>query len=219
VECEKALILHQYSLISGKTTIKATKLAVRLEIPFRRVAVLLSAPDWNVLFLNEQSKIYCRCLATAWRSPMGSGAALFRPGDPSSLKAIGSESSTLQELACKKYTLKQPASVSEHGQHTWQRLMVSSGQLYIFDGNAYPRGVGIVLARTLGTVPLDGIPLSFTVVNNNGGHSEELKLEDHSQANVKASDFQIPKDFKLVATPEDVIHSDAVNEGLSEFLH
>jgi hypothetical protein len=216
---EKTLVLNQYSLLNGKTVLKLTRQAIRLEVPFRRVTILLRAPDWDVLFLNDQSKIYCHCPAATWRSPIASGAALFRPGDPSNLKVFRSENSQLKDLACKKYILKLPAEANEKGTHTWQKLIVNSGELYVFDGKKYPPAACTVISRTLGTLPAAGIPLSLTVMNNNGSHSEEVKLEEQSEIPFKACDFQIPKDYKQVKGPSEVVHSDAVNEGLSELMH
>ncbi|MBU6451614.1 MAG: hypothetical protein KGS72_07550 [Cyanobacteria bacterium REEB67] len=216
---EKTLVLRQYSLLNGKTTLKLTRQAVRLEIPFRRVSLILCAPDWDVLFLNDQSKIYCHCPAATWRTPIASGAALFRPGDPCNLKTVGSESAELKGLTCKKYILQLPAAANEKGLHTWQRLTVNSGELYVFEGKKYLPRVCTVISRTLGTLPASGIPLSLTVTNNNGSHSEEVKLEEQNEVPFKASDFQVPKNYQQVTGPNEVVHSDAMNEGLSELLH
>ena len=215
---ENATELKQFSLLNGASRTIACKQGVRLEIPHRHLVILVIPPEWNVLYLNTESKVYCKVAADRWRSPLASATAMFRPGDASNLRVLASAPSAYKGLACTKYLLKLPTAENESGEKAWKRLLVRSGLLYTLDKYHYPANVATIFSRSLGTTKVDGLPLFFSATNNNGSVCEELKLESHAEIAYKAGDFVLPKGYKQVDKPEGVTNSDAMNQGFADFI-
>jgi hypothetical protein len=182
------------------------------------MAILMTPPTWDVQFLNLKTKVYCVAPASTWRSPVASTASMMRPGDSSALRSVGSTMSAYNGLPCRKYILKLPTAENSSGERTWQRLLVKAGILYAIDDSYYPKSVGSVLGKTFGTLKDAGIPLVLTCQSNGNEISEELKLTAFSKVPVKISDLQVPKDFKLVKTANEVTKSEMDDEGLSEMI-
>jgi hypothetical protein len=131
---------------------------------------------------------------------------------------VSSEVSSLQGITCRKHTLKVPPGVNSVGEKSWQKLLIKEGELYCVTDPSYPKDVTAALARTVGSIPVEGVPLSFTCVSNRGSTEKELKLIGQDKTKLQATDLQIPKDYKQVATPREVLASDANNEGFADFI-
>jgi len=215
---DQALLLKQWSFLNGMTELKLAKKGVRMDIPGRRLAMLIAPPNWNVQFLNLQTKVFCECKTVDWRPQMASATVFFRPGDPSGLVPASSAETTLQGIKCRRYLLKLPAVQDSGGSHTWEQLLVKSAELYALDEPAYPKMVKIVLARNFGTHKDAGIPLVLTCTNNRNEVSKELRLNGHEWIPFKASDYVAPRDFKRVKTATEVTNTAGANEGFSEFI-
>jgi len=215
---ESALVLKQWSYLNGATELTLSKKGVRFDVPGRHLALIMAPPVWNVQFLNLQRKVYYECTPAAWRPQMSSAAVFLRPGDPGALVPASSTETELDGLKCRRYLLKLPASQNSSGAHTWEKLLVKTGELYAIDDPAYPKVVKTILAKNFGTYREAGIPLVLTCTNNGNSISKELRLNGHSTTPFKAADYVVPKDFKRVKTGPEVTSVQSDNEGFSDFI-
>jgi hypothetical protein len=213
-----ALLLKLWSRLVGATDLLVYKQGIKLSIPSRQLTILMLPPAWNVQFLNLRTKVYCQCPADKWTAPMTRAASFFRPGDPSSLKSSGAEGAIYEGLPCRKHILKLPAGTNSEGKKAWELLLIKQGVQYTIADHYYPKAVTAALARTLGVIQLDGIPLALTCVSNRGKVEVELKLTGHSYVPFKNTDLQVPRDYKLVGTATEVTGTATDNAGFAEFI-
>ncbi len=213
-----ALHIKQTSQLTGNIEMLLSKNGLRLTMPDRQLAIVMTAPKWEVCFLNIKRKIYSQSPAAKWTFPAITVASYVRPGDPSGLKSIRSETATLQGLSCRKHTMKVPPGTNSDGEHSWQKLLIKEGELYCLADPSYPRHVAAAVARTVGSIPVDGIPLQFICVSNRNQKEEELVLHSQNRTILKAPDLQIPAGYKKVPTPMEVLNSTDNSEGFADFI-
>lgn len=215
----KGLLLKQWSCLFGSTEVTVSKLGMRMRIPERKVVILMAPPNWNVIYFNQQRPVFYECQASEWRSPITNAAALFRTSDASELKPINSVFCLFHELDCRKVDLETPKGEKSDTKHTWQQLLVDSGELYVLREHLLPKSVEIVLAKTYGTTIGQGVPLSLKVRNNRHQENLELKLRSHNTVIVKSSDFVVPNGYKRVESVFAVTESKQMNADFAELIH
>jgi hypothetical protein len=215
---EQALFLKQKSLMLGRTELLYCKDGIKLDLYEKSQILLMRPPLWRVQLCHTRNKLYWEGEAKDFKSNFNSTCAMFRPGDASSLKPGAATSSELKGLSCIKYQLNGQNLAKNTIQHTWQRLLVKSGDLFALPAKEVPAAATKVLSLCFGAPVTPGIPISMKVLNNGGTATQEFEVLVAQKKAATPADFKVPSSFKRVSKPEQITNNKAIGEDFAEIF-
>lgn len=213
-----ATLIKQKSLMMGHTEMLYSKEGVRLEMPDQKKLLLMRPPLWQVQWCNTANKLYWEGEAIVFKNDFITSTSMFRPGDPSCTKPTTSTETKLNGLACKRFQLVGQNFGSGRAPHSWQRLSVRDGGLWMQPAPYLPANNCRVLCKLFGAPVLPGVPLSMVVYNNNNTESKEFKILEVSTKTPSRADFTLPPGYKKVAKQGDVNNFAASNDNFAEIF-
>ena len=215
---EQALFLKQKSLVLGRTELLYGKQGIKLDLYEKSQILLMRPPLWRVQLCHTGNKLYWEGEAKDFKSNFNSTCAMFRPGDASSLKPGTVSKSEIKGLPCIKYQLNGQNLAKNTIQHTWQRLLVKSGDLFALPAKEVPAAATKVLSLCFGAPIMPGIPLSMKVFNNGGTECQEFDLLAAQKKSATIADFKVPSSYKRVSKPEQITNTKAIGEDFAEIF-
>ncbi len=202
----------------GRTELLYSKDGIKLDLYEKSQILLMRPPLWKVQICHTGNKLYWEGDAKSFKSNFNNTCAMFRPGDPSSLKPGSSQKSDKKGLNCLKFDLTGQKFANLENLHTWQKLLVRNGFLWALPAQGVPAQATRVLSLSFGAPVTPGIPLAMTVYNNGGSHSDEFDLVAVQHKSATTNDFKVPSSFKRVSKPEQLINTKALGEDFAEIL-
>jgi len=213
-----AVLLKQKSEMMGLTSLLCSKDGIRLDLYDRNQVIMMRPPRWQIQYANTNTKLYWEGDALAFKSNFTTSCSMFRPGDASTLKVTTAAGDQVKGLNCKKYKLLGQQYGNSKETHTWQRLMVRDGSLWMLQSPEMPLQNSRILNKCFGAPVAPGVPVRMTVTNNGGNDSVEFELRKLEHKEATAADFKIPSTYKKVAKQESVNTFKSTNEDMAEIF-
>lgn len=180
--------------------------------------MLMSSPNWDVVYANMQSKRYFQCRPEQWKVGPASFSAMFRPSSPTSLRLTTSRKTTLNGLPCDVHEMES-REANRGNDKTWKRLMPKDGRIWLYPQAGFPRQAYQMVANMLAIPQGPGIPLSMEFRRCDGDRLTEIRLYGYERKQVDGSEFLAPKGFQRVMTQADVLNKGVESKDFADFLN
>jgi len=213
-----AVLLKQKSEMMGFTNLLYSKDGIRLELLDLNQVILMRPPRWQIQYGNANTKVYWEGAALDFKTNFTTSCSMFRPGDPSTMKVTTATSDKIKGLDCKKYLLVGQNYGSSKELHTWQRLMVREGKLWMIEATGLPLANSRVLNKCFGASVAPGVPMRMVVINNTGTENIEFDVGKCEHKEASPADFKVPSTYKKVDKQEKVNNFKGTTEEFAEIF-
>lgn len=217
-QCASAVLLKQKSEMMGFTNLLYSKEGIRLELLDSNRVILMRPPRWQIQYANTNTKVYWEGEPLDFKSNFTTSCSMFRPGDASTMQVTTVTSDQIDGLDCKKYKLVGQKYGNSKGRHSWQRLMVRDGNLWMLAAKGLPLANSRVLNKCFGAPLTPGVPVRMLVINNGNNENIEFDVRKCEHKKATAADFKVPSTYKKVDKQEKVNSFKASTEEFAEIF-
>jgi len=183
-----------------------------------KMALIMSAPNWDVVYANMQSKLYFQCKPSEWKVGPAVFSAMFRPSSPTSLRLTKSRKTTIRGLPCEVHDMES-REASRGTDKVWKRLMPKDGRIWLYSQSVFPRQAYQMVANQLAVPHGPGIPVAMEFSRYDGDLLTEISLYGFERKQVDGSEFLVPKGFRRVSTQADVLNKSVESKDFADFLN
>lgn len=182
-----------------------------------RLALIMGAPNWNVVYTNYASQRYYECKPSDWKVGPAVFSAMFRPSSPTSLRITTSKKTTYKGFPCQVFEMES-REASRGNDRTWKRLMPKDGHIWLYTRYKFPHQAYQMLANMLAIPTGPGIPVAMEFSRFDGDKLNELRLYGFETKQVDGSEFAPPKGFQKVNGQSEVLNKAIESKDFADFL-
>lgn len=213
-----AVLLKEHSEMQGDVDILIGKTGFNMTLRKSKMALIMSAPHWNVVYANLASKRFYQCKPTEWKVGPAVFSALCRPSSPTSLLLTNTSRKTKHKgLPCEVFTME-TREASRGTDKTWKRLMPKDGTIWLYPQAGFPRQAYLMAANLLAIPSGPGIPVAMEFFKYSGQKTNELVLYGFENKQVDQSEFAVPKGFTKVPDQAAVLNKAVESKDFADFL-
>ncbi len=213
-----AVLLKEHSEMQGDVDILIAKTGFSMLFRKSKMALIMGAPHWNVVYANLASKRFYECKPTEWKVGPAVFSALCRPSSPTSLLLTNTSRKTKHKgLPCEVFTME-TREASRGTDKTWKRLMPKDGTIWLYPQPGFPRQAYLMAANMLAIPSGPGIPVAMEFFKYSGQKTNELVLYGFENKQVDQSEFAVPKGFTRVPDQGSVLNKAVESKDFADFL-
>ena len=215
---QSAVLLKEHSEMQGDVDILVGQNGFNMLFRKSKMALIMAAPNWNVVYANMQSKRYYECKPGEWKVGPAVYSAMFRPSSPTSLRITSSKKTVHKGFPCDVFEMES-REASRGTDKTWKRLMPKDGHIWLFTRYKFPHQVYQMVANLLALPTGPGIPVAMEFSRFDGDKLNELTLYGFESKQVDGSQFAPPKGFQRVRSQSEVLNKGVESKDFAEFLN
>ncbi len=182
-----------------------------------KMALIMGAPEWNVIYANMETKRYFQCKPGEWKVGPAVFSAMFRPSSPTSLRLTTSKKTKLKGLPCEEFAME-TREASRGTDKTWKRLMAKEGTIWIYRHTNFPHQIYPLVANLLAIPRAPGFPAAMEFSRFDGRKFHELVLLGFENKLVAETEFFAPKGFTRVSDQGSALNKGIESKDLMDFL-
>jgi hypothetical protein len=216
-QLEPAVFLKEHSEMMGDVDILVGKSGVNMFFRKSSIALIMGAPDWEVIYANMQTKRYYQCKTEEWKVGPAVFSAMFRPSSPTSLRLTTKKNTALKGFPCEVHEME-TREASRGTDKTWKRLLPKDGRIWLYPRPGFPRQAYQMVANLLAVPQGPGIPLAMEFSRFDGETLKEISLYGFEKRQSDGSEFTAPKGFRRVRTQAEVLNKGVESRDFADFL-
>jgi hypothetical protein len=212
-----AVLLKEHSEMQGDVDILVGKTGFSMLFRKSKMALIMGAPQWNVVYANLSNKRYYQCKPTEWKVGPAVFSAMFRPSSPTSLRLTTSKKTKHKGLPCEVFKME-TREASRGTDKTWKRLMPKDGSIWLYPQAGFPRPAYLMVSNLLAIPSGPGIPVAMEFSRYDGDKINELILYGFENKQTDDTEFAVPKGFTRVKDQASVLNKAVESKDFADFL-
>lgn len=216
---QPVLCIKQTSMAQGVLESYIDKQNIRIDYKDRHTTLVSRAPKWQIEYRDNNRKVYWLGDAGAFRPPFITTLAMFRPSDPSLLRAISSKTAKVNTLDTIEWQLE-PAEKQAKSEVSWKALMIQKATMHVLPPTNYdfPPNILKAVDQCLGLPIVNGFPIDLQKTTYHGRVDKELDAGPPKRVAYADSIYATPAGYKRLDTLQKVINDPNMDGALGEFM-
>ncbi len=214
---QPAVFLKEHSEMQGDVDILIGKSGLNMLLRKSNTALIMSAPDWNVIYVNRQSKRYFQCKPDQWKMGPSVFSAMCRPSSPTSLRLTSSKKTNFRGLPCEVHSME-TFEASRGTDKAWKRLLPKKGLIWLYPQARFSSQAYRMVANFLAIPAGPGIPVAMEFSRCDDDKVKEIVLYGFEKRLVEDSEFKAPKGFQQVMTQAEALDKSVESKDFADFL-
>lgn len=211
--------LRQRGQFDGMFTVSITKQAITITGDRLDYRLLLKAPQWRVLMINDRSRTMHEVSSDKWISPFGQSFNALSRIRFDNAKLVDKGREQFQSVSCRNFEVIPPkeAETAIPAKTKYKHSVANDGKFLVCDKLGVPTKACTFLCKRFGLPNAPGVPMSFVCKNEVGRREMLLLTLRLKKTSFPASEFEVPK-YKLVKSTKEMMMNSEKMEAINDLV-
>ncbi len=219
LKSQQGLLIEQHSGLVGDEKIYITKDACKLVCEKSHFTMMMKAPDWNIVFFSDKSKMIYKTDIAHWKGDVCFAVSLVNFGRFNRLRPVSSQKENYAGAQCTVLTMRGSAPPEPFTDPTAVEFgNVVYAKYWLAEGLPVSQKAVTAICKTFRVPDQKKLPLRLFFINDNQKRKNELTTEHVTKVSFPQDVFQIPTGYKTASGEKQVLLMDPMRQSFLEDL-